>query len=557
MGLATTIRGWVKGLDSRFRGNDGVMGGDDSVRGGNVGVASTVEVPYGLDPVATPSLISNAPVPEPVARASGPHAGGTAALQAPSTSVVGAPGTPIFYGFVRDLGEYNAKLEGRDAFRIYEQMRRSDADVAAALAACKLPIRAADWQLLPGANANDPGYARAAEVADFVRENLFGGLESPTWSGHWVTQTFESVIENALLALDFGCAAHEDLWHVDAGAVRLRRLAARLPLTFYRFHVEPDGETLIALEQWGYRGDDFVNVRVPAEKLALFLVNREGANFYGRSLLRAAYQHWYMKSQLYRMDAISCERNGMGIPWIEQGPNASPADVKSARDWTTKLAIHENLGLALPPGWQLHLEGVRGAVRDPAASIRHHSEMIARSVLAMFMSLGTSESGSRALGNVMTDFFYLSLEATARMIAETIGQTSIRRLVDYNFETEKSGVRSQKSEDGSFSSGSWLLTSGSLTYPRLVCSNIAVLNPLETLGVLKDVAAANVDILQPDDDTENYFRKKLGLPVKAARGGRTRYAPIQERILMPAGSARDSGVGIRGSGPGNREAEKP
>ena len=174
----------------------------------------------------------------------------------------------------------------------------------------------------------------------------------------------------------------------------------------------------------------------------------------------------------------------MGIPWIEQGPNASPADVKSAREWATKLSIHENLGLALPPGWQLHLEGVRGAVRDPAASIRHHSEMIARSVLAMFMSLGTSETGSRALGNVMTDFFYLSLEATARLIAETLSQTSIRRLVDFNFSDE------------------WRVTSGKhkadlphatnhlpLPYPRLVCSNIAVLNPLETLSVLKDVAA--------------------------------------------------------------------
>jgi hypothetical protein len=497
----------------------------------------------GLDPLATPSLVSAAPVPEPQESGIGNRGSGrNPESRTPSTDLVGAPGTPIFYGFVRDLGEYNAKLEGRDAFRIYEQMRRSDADVAAALAACKLPIRAADWQLVAaeGGDGPDPAKgggrvsstgagrgtrAKAKEVAEFVRENLFGGLESPTLSGHWVTQTFESVIENALLCLDFGCAAHEDLWHVDRGAVRLRRLSARLPLTFYRFHVEPDGETLIALEQWGYRGDEFVNVRVPAEKLALFVVNREGANFYGRSLLRAAYQHWYMKSQLYRMDAISCERNGMGIPWIEQGPNASPADVKSARDWATKLAIHENLGLALPPGWQLHLEGVRGAVRDPAASIRHHSEMIARSVLAMFMSLGTSETGSRALGNVMTDFFYLSLEATARMVAETIAQTSVRRLVDFNF-------------------GGRRIPESPLPYPRLVCSNIAVLNPLETLGVLKDVAAANVDILQPDDETENYFRKKLGLPMKTARGGRTRYAPIQERVLLSAGREQARGADV-------------
>ena len=520
-----------------------------------------LEAESGLDPLATPSLVKSAPVPEPVGAIHESPSGAIRELPLrPDTSVVGATGTPIFYGFVRDLGEYNPRLEGREGFRVYEQMRRSDADVAAALAACKLPIRAADWQVVAAEVGDHPDaatsgrrisstgegkntQAKAKEVAEFVRENLFGGLESPTLSGHWMTQSFESVIENALLSLDFGCAAHEDLWHVEGGRVRLRRLAGRLPLTFYRFHVEPDGETLVALEQWGYRGDDFVNVRVPAEKLALFVINREGANFYGRSVLRSAYQHWYVKSQLYRIDAISCERNGMGIPWIEQGPNASPADVKSARDWATKLSTHENLGLSLPPGWQLHLEGVRGAVRDPASSIRHHSEMIARSVLAMFMSLGTSESGSRALGNVMTDFFYVSLEATARMIAETITHTSVRRLVEFNYSDEWQ-VTSDKQEGRS----SLVNRHSSLPFPRLVCSNIAVLNPLETLGVLKDVATANVDLVQPDDETENYFRKKLGLPAKTVPGGRTRHAPIQERVLLSAGTARPP-IGRSPTGP--------
>ncbi len=579
MGATRTIRGWIKGLDSRLRGNDGgargndggARGNDSEARGndaekrGDGGAAGLsdilsptgiVEAEYGLDPLATPSLATSAAIPEPATpidnRQSKIENRPSPQSLVPSTSVVGAPGTPIFYGFVRDLGEYNSKFEGREAFRHYEEMRRSDADVAAALAACKLPIRAADWQVLPGVSADQPGYARAVEIARFVRENLFGGLESPTLSGGWATQTFESVIENALLCLDFGCAAHEDLWHVDGGAVRLRRLSARLPLTFYRFHVEPDGETLIALEQWGYRGNAFVNVRVPADKLALFVVNREGANFFGRSLLRPAYQHWFTKSHLYRIDAISCERNGMGVPWIEQGPNASPADVKAARDWATKLSIQENLGVSLPPGWQLHLEGVRGSVRDPGPSIRHHSEMIARSVLAMFMSLGTAETGSRALGNVLTDFFYLSLEATARMIAAAITETSIRRLVDFNFEDpgsriQDSGTAGQRPESRILNPKSY--------YPRLVCSNIAVLNPLETLGVLKDVAAANVDLLQPDDETENYFRKKLGLPAKAAPGGRTRYALIQERVLLPGGVSRESGIGSGELGAGKPEGE--
>ena len=88
----------------------------------------------------------------------------------------------------------------------------------------------------------------------------------------------------------------------------------------------------------------------------------------------------------------------------------------------------------------------------------------------------------------------------------------------------------------------------SLPYPRLVCSNIAVLNPLETLGVLKDVATANVDLVQPDDETENYFRKKLGLPAKTVPGGRTRHAPIQERVLLSAGTARPP-IGRSPTGP--------
>src|SRR6266705_2203009 len=117
-----------------------------------VSPAEIVEAESGLDPLATPSLVKSAPVPEPVGAI---H---ESPLR-PATSVVGATGTPIFYGFVRDLGEYNPRLEGREGFRVYEQMRRSDADVAAALAACKLPIRAADWQVVAAEVGDHPDAA--------------------------------------------------------------------------------------------------------------------------------------------------------------------------------------------------------------------------------------------------------------------------------------------------------------------------------------------------------------------------------------------------------------
>src|SRR5208337_831672 len=139
---------------------------------------------------------------------------------------------------------------------------------------------------------------------------------------------------------------------------------------------------------------------------------------------------------------------------------------------------------------------------------QHHSEMIMRSVLANFLTLGTTQTGSRALGGSMRDFFYLSLEALSRKIDETISNTSIRRLVNYNY-TTRPGKH--------------------LPYPRLVTSNIVVINPLELLEVVKDVGKFDVDLLQPDNDTENWIRKKCGMPLKA-KTPRVRWAPIQQRI---------------------------
>jgi hypothetical protein len=441
---------------------------------------------------------------------------------APDTFLRGAVGTANFAGFIRDLGEYNPILEGRSAFLVYEKMRRSDADVKAALLACKLPIRAADYQIVPGRKQNEEGFELAKTIADEVRENLLGGLESPTSTGCWVTQNFETVKENALLCLDFGCAAHEDLWHIDGDKVRLRKLAPRLPYTFYRYHVDDDGESLLYLEQYGYRGNNFVNVLVPAEKIAYFVNDMEGAYFYGRSVLRAAYQHWYIKSQLYRIDAISIERNGLGVPTIKQGPNVSAEDRKAAQNWVQMLAAHESTGLSLPNGWEFLLTGTTGRVRDPQSSIQHHSEMIMRSVLANFLSLGSTQTGSRALGGSMRDFFYLSLEALSRKIDETITNTSIRRLVDYNYQVKESKSREvEESRTGNRQS--------KLPYPRLVTSNIMVTNPLELMEAAKDAASANVDLLQPDDDTENWIRKKVGLPLKS-KTPRPRYAPIVQRV---------------------------
>lgn len=385
---------------------------------------------------------------------------------------MGATGTPIFGGFLRELGEYNPELTGLSAIRVYEQMRRSDAQVLATLAAVKLPIRGAEWAVEEPDNASPV----EKEATELVRSCLLEELD------------LDGIIENALLMLDFGCAAHEDVYYIDGNNVRLKKCAARLPLTYYRWLTEENGDDLVALEQMGYRGGQYIVTQVPAEKLAIFTFRQEGANFTGLSLLRSAYQHWYIKNNLYKIEAISCERNGMGVPYIAMGQNAKVEDRQAASEWLQQLSTNQSTSILLPNGWNFKLVGVEGQIHTPKDAIEHHNQMISQAALASFINFGQGHSsGNRSLGQTMSDFFMMSVQATANQIGRTMDTTTIKRLVDLNF----TGVEN---------------------YPRLVPQQVLAAKFDAINDALSKLAAGGVNVIQPDDDLEAWVRAKIGAP---------------------------------------------
>jgi hypothetical protein len=474
-------------------------------------------MPSGMGDAGVTAPLRPAPAPQP-----GPSQ--VSVPRGDMSSTFGVSGTPITSGFLLDLGEYNPELMGRNAIPIYEKMRRSDAQVRATLMACKLPILAAKWEIMPeepssgllrrppslsGRGAGGEGSAvsstsagkntrsKAKEIAEFVKENLLGGLEFQGSTGGWVSQSWQSVIANALLMLDFGCAIHEDVWTVDGDQIKLRCLPARLPLTFYRWHTEADGETLLALEQYGYRRQQFLNVLLPADKIARFTYQQEGANFWGISLQRAMYPHWYIKSKLYRLDAIRCERNSLGLPTWRLGPGFSSQDREAAYRFVTQFASHEATGVVEPPGEiheGLHIKGIEGgsgATVDLLPSIQHHNEMISRAALNTFMDLGQSTHGSRALGESATDFFMLGLQALADQIALDITHSTIRRLVALNFGDDA-------------------------PCPRLVAGNVQARS---VAAITQDlVSLAGFGLVISENNIRKHIREKFALPEESAEG---------------------------------------
>jgi hypothetical protein len=302
------------------------------------------------------------------------------------------------------------------------------------------------------------------------------------------------VVRNALLMLDFGCAVCEEVWKVDGQQIRLRNLPGRLPITFYRWHTEADGETLLALEQYGYRGGQFVNVMLPADKMAIFIYSREGANFWGLPLLRSMYPHWYVKSQLYRIDAIACERNALGVPVWKLPPGFSQEDRDAAYSFVTQLAAHEATGAVEPPGEPhtgLRIVGYQGNLRDVMPSIQHHNVMISRAALALFMDLSTAQHGSRALGQEHGDFFMLALQNLADQIARTLTNTTVRRLVEFNY-----------GEDA--------------PVPQLVAANVQSRGLSALVDALTKFAQAGLVV--SEENLRRFIRDELALPEESTKG---------------------------------------
>ncbi|HQU08207.1 MAG: hypothetical protein B7X04_04335 [Parcubacteria group bacterium 21-54-25] len=73
--------------------------------------------------------------------------------------------------------------------------------------------------------------------------------------------------------------------------VTLKKLAPRLPKSILMWELTDQTFGIQQIRQ------DGVLAQIPGSKLLIFVNEREGDNWWGTSILRGAYQHWYHKSK--------------------------------------------------------------------------------------------------------------------------------------------------------------------------------------------------------------------------------------------------------------------
>ena len=343
-----------------------------------------------------------------------------------------ASDAPAWWGDLTN--ETTPELRWPLSIGVYDRMRTQDAQVSSVLRAVTSPIIRTQWRI--DGTGVDP------EVTRFVAANLglpivgddstdttraqLRGRDRFSWDDH---------LRLALLMLPFGHMFFEQVYRYDetTDLFRLRKLGPRLPRTISKINVARDGG-LESIEQygWGEGGPLGIGstVKIPVNRLVAYVLDREGGNWLGRSLLRQAYKNWLLKDRGLRTWATSIDRNGVGIPIYKAAPGE--VDLEAGEDMAIEARGGDNAGGAVPNGADLELKGVTGDLPDIDQFVRYQDEQIARAVLAHFLNLGT-QTGSWALGSTFADFFTLSLQAVAESVRDTATSHIVEDLVDVNF----------------------------------------------------------------------------------------------------------------------------
>lgn len=395
--------------------------------------------------------------------------------------------SPAWWASLDEDHEATPELVWPRSIPVYDQMRRQESQVSSVLRAVTLPVRRTSWAI-------DPQGCRP-EVVRHVATDLglpVRGEANPAPVRQRDRFSWVKHLRLALTMLPFGHAYFEQVYRLEGDAYHLRKLGWRPPRTISRIEVAADGG-LVAIEQGGVSGSS----RMTVDRLVAYVLDQEGGNWLGQSILRPAYKYWLLKDQMLRIGAQTADRNGMGIP-VHTAASV-PESVTDPAEYSEReedeiaagLEIVKGLrggataGASLRNGATLRLIGVEGKVVDSLPWVRYYDEQMAKAALAHFLTLGgDNATGSYNLAETFARAFADGVQTIAQDVCDVTNQHVIEDLVDLNWGPSEPA-------------------------PRLVFEGIGEQHPA-TAEAIKQLVDARV--LTPDAGLESHVRRTRGLP---------------------------------------------
>lgn len=360
---------------------------------------------------------------------------------------IGSTGLKRSGGVVTE--EYLTQLQGPRWWRVVREMQ-NDAIIAAVLLAIELSLRQVKVEVEPMDDT-----PAAGDVAEFVEGCL------TDMSSSWA-----DTLSEILSLLSYGYSYLELVYKrrmgdnqdagksskYDDGLIGWRKWAIRAQDSLYEWAFDDKG----GLQGFKQFTDTYTPVLIPISKSLLFRTtsrknNPEGDN----GVLRHAYESWYYKRNIARIEAIGIERDMAGLPVAYIPPeflSASATQDQQAflaaiKEIVTNIRNDEQAGIVFPLAYTVDGSGKQtsnkmfeltllasGGQRqfDTDAVIARYNQQISMSVLADFIMLGHEQTGSYALSATKSSLFKTALEAWLQAIADVINTHAIPRLMRLN-----------------------------------------------------------------------------------------------------------------------------
>jgi hypothetical protein len=360
----------------------------------------------------------------------------------PITEEIGTTGAPIFAGRVSD--EFLPQLLGDKARLVWREMSDNGAIIGSFLYGIEQQIRSVSWHWAPAEGD------KSTEYADWFQ----GAIDD-------MSQSWPDTVSGFMSHLPYGWAYSETVFKrrlgpdqrdptkrskYDDGKLGWRKLALRNQET--RLYWEMDDEGGVQ-GMWQLAPPRYQLKYIPIERALLFRTTVARGNPEGRSILRNAFEAFFMEKHIRRLEAIGLQRDLTGLPMVYApmgwfNPRASD-DQRNALagllKWVTAVVRDEAEGVVMPTDYDEHgnqlvkFELVSSPGTRPLdidAAISRYNQQQAMTVLADFILVGHEQVGSYNAAESKVDIFKLALQARAEAMASVISQHGATRLMGLN-----------------------------------------------------------------------------------------------------------------------------
>jgi len=316
----------------------------------------------------------------------------------------------LFAGYTTRLENPDQVLRLESAgrgVRLYEELQR-DSEVFCQLQTRILALQACEWQVEPASDKRSD-----QKIADFV-EQVFKGANLDRLTG----DLMEAVIT--------GYKPSEVMWDASEGDIWIKEFRGRRASRFV-FDIYANLRLLTP-------ANIFDGELVPDRKFVVWSFGGGEFNPYGRGLGYQLYWPVWFKKNGIRFWVVFAEK--FGSPTAIGKYPAGTGAAEKATLLEALEAIQQQTGIRIPDTMAIeYLEAKRAGDATYEQLCDYMDRAIAKVVVGQTLtsSAGDRGSGSYALGNVHNEVRHDILKADGDSLCETINNTVVRWLVDYNF----------------------------------------------------------------------------------------------------------------------------